>query len=211
LFSSLIFRSSITFFYLSLLLQPTMGRGKRGHAGDKWKRAPSPPSEDFGDSEYSEEVSSRSEGSPASASPPALSDDLDDSQGLSTVVWMYMRAVERARLEGSDESEVSSDEEDSSGLSEERSSDDSDDEGDGSGDDSGGGDGGEGDDDDGKGCSEGDDDSGSGGDGGSGSGGDGGDGGGKGDDSDDDDGGSKGDDGDGDSGEGKASGKVSLV
>jgi hypothetical protein len=60
-----------------------MGKGNRGRgsprrAGDKWKRDPSPPSEDFGDSEYSEEVSSGSEGSLALASPPA-SDDSDDS------------------------------------------------------------------------------------------------------------------------------------
>jgi hypothetical protein len=39
-----------------------MGRGKMGkgwprRADDKRKRPPSPPSEDFGDSEYSEEVS----------------------------------------------------------------------------------------------------------------------------------------------------------
>jgi hypothetical protein len=52
LFSSLIFRSSITFFFPPLLLQPAMGRGKRGRGwprrGDnKRKRAPSPPSEDF--------------------------------------------------------------------------------------------------------------------------------------------------------------------
>jgi hypothetical protein len=46
-----------------------MGKGKRSHgsprhAGDKRKRDPSPPSEDFGDSEYSEEeVSSEFEGS----------------------------------------------------------------------------------------------------------------------------------------------------
>jgi hypothetical protein len=91
LFSSLIFRSSVAFFYLSLLLQPTMGRGRRGRGlphrvGDKRKRAPSPPLEDFGDSEYSEEVSSGSEGSLAPTSPLASSDDSDDSQGLSAVV-----------------------------------------------------------------------------------------------------------------------------
>jgi hypothetical protein len=37
-----------------------MGKSKKGgssshHSGDKWKREPTPPSEDFGDSEYSEE------------------------------------------------------------------------------------------------------------------------------------------------------------
>jgi hypothetical protein len=159
LFSSLILRSSVAFFYLSLLLQPTMG-GKRGRglprcAGDKQKCAPSPPSEDFGDSEYSKEVSFGSEGSLAPASPLASFDDSDDSQGLSVAVWTYMRAVEHARLEGSDESEVSSDEENSFGSSEEWSGGYGDDEGDGSGDDSGGGDDGDGGDDGGKGSGEG--------------------------------------------------------
>ena len=51
-----------------------MGKSKKGgssshHSGDKRKREPTPPSEDFGDSEYSEEFSSESEGSPAPASP----------------------------------------------------------------------------------------------------------------------------------------------
>jgi hypothetical protein len=56
------------------------GRGSPRHAGDKRKRDPSPPSEDFGDSEYmEEEVSSESEGSLALASPPMASDDSDDS------------------------------------------------------------------------------------------------------------------------------------
>jgi hypothetical protein len=131
-----------------------MGKGKRGrgsprHAGDKRKRDPSPPSEDFGDSEYSEEkVSSESEGLLALASPSTLSDDSDDSQGIAVEVWTYIRSVERTGLEGSDESEVSSDEEDSFGSSEERSGDDSDGEGgDGGGDsDDGGGDSDDGDD-----------------------------------------------------------------
>jgi hypothetical protein len=82
---------------------------------NKRKREPTPPSEDFGNSEYSEEeFSSESEGSPAPVSPPASSDDSDDSQGLAAEVWTYIRAVERSGLEGSDESEYSSDEEDSS-------------------------------------------------------------------------------------------------
>jgi hypothetical protein len=66
-------------------------------------------------------------------------------------VWTYIHSVERAWLEGSDESEVSSDEEDSFGSFEERSGDDSNDEGDGGGDDIDDGDGGDGDDDSGKG------------------------------------------------------------
>jgi hypothetical protein len=62
-----------------------MGKSKKGkssshHSGDKRKHEPTPPSEDFGDSEYSEEeFSLESEGSPVHASPPASSDDSDDS------------------------------------------------------------------------------------------------------------------------------------
>jgi hypothetical protein len=82
---------------------------------NKRKREPTPPSEDFGDSEYSEEkFSSESEGSPAPIPLHESSDDSDDSQGLAAEVWTYIRAVERSGLEGSDESEYSSDEEDSS-------------------------------------------------------------------------------------------------
>jgi hypothetical protein len=106
----------------SLLLPSTsaMGKNKKGgssshHSGDKRKREPTPPSEDFGDSEYSEEFSFESEGSLAPASPLASSDDSDDSQGIAAEVWTYIRAVEHAGLEGSDESEYSSDEEGSGG------------------------------------------------------------------------------------------------
>jgi hypothetical protein len=93
-----------------------MGKSKKGgssshHSGDKRKREPTPPSKDFGDSEYSEEeFSSESEGSPVHASPLASSDDSDDSQRIAAEVWTYIRAVERVGLEGSDESEYSSDE-----------------------------------------------------------------------------------------------------
>jgi hypothetical protein len=148
----------------SLLFYSTMGKSKKDgssshHSGDKRKREPTPPSEDFGDSKYSEEFSSESEGSPIHASPPASSDDSDDSQGIAAEVWTYIRAVECAGLEGSDESEVSSDEGDSSDFSEEGSN--SNDGGKGDNGDGGDGDGG-GDDsndddkgcnDDGKGCS----------------------------------------------------------
>jgi hypothetical protein len=99
-----------------------MGKSKKGsssspRSGDKRKREPT-PSEDFGDSEYSEEeFSFESEGSPAPISPPASSDDSDDSQGIAAEVWTYIWAIERSELEGSDESEYSSDEseEDSGG------------------------------------------------------------------------------------------------
>jgi hypothetical protein len=104
---------------------------------NKRKREPTPPSEDFGDSEYSEEeFSSESEGSPAPIPLRESSDDSDDSQGLAAEVWTYIRAVERSGLEGSDESEYSSDEEDSSeggGGDGDDDDDDDDDEGDGGG------------------------------------------------------------------------------
>jgi hypothetical protein len=112
---------------------------------NKRKREPTPLSEDFGNSEYSEEeFSSESEGSLALVSPPASSDDSDDSQGLAAEVWTYIRVVERSGLEGSDESEYSSDEEDSSNSSEEGGGgdgrdDDDDDGGDGDDDDGDGG------------------------------------------------------------------------
>jgi hypothetical protein len=111
---------------------------------NKRKREPTPPSEDFGDSEYLEkEFSSESEGSPAPVSPPVSSDDSDDSQGIAAEVWTYIRAVERSGLEGSNESEYSSDEEDSSKEGGE-GDDDDDDGGDGSDDGDGGGRGGSG-------------------------------------------------------------------
>jgi hypothetical protein len=71
--------------------------------------------------------------------PPALSNDSDDSQGIAIELWTYIQSVEHAGLEGSDESEVSSDEENSSDSSEEGSGSDGDDKGDSSDDDSGGG------------------------------------------------------------------------
>ena len=101
---------------------------------NKRKREPTPPSEDFGDSEYlEEEFSSESEGSPAPIPLRESSDDSDDSQGLATEVWTYIRAVERSGLEGSDESEYSSDEEDSDGGGEDEDDDDDDDNDEGGG------------------------------------------------------------------------------
>jgi hypothetical protein len=95
--------------FSSLPFASTMGKN------NKRKCEPTPPSEDFGDSEYSEEeFSSESEGSPAPIPLRESSNDSDDSQGLAAEVWTYIRAVERSGLEGSDESEYSSDEEDSS-------------------------------------------------------------------------------------------------
>jgi hypothetical protein len=114
--------------FSSLPFASTMGKN------NKRKREPTPPSEDFGDSEYSEEeFSSESEGSLAPIPLRESSDDSDDSQGLAAEVWTYIRAVERSGLEGSDESEYSSDEEDSDGGGEDEDDDD-DDEGGGGGD-----------------------------------------------------------------------------
>jgi hypothetical protein len=127
---------SLPFVAYSLLFYSAMGKSKKDgssshHSGDKRKRESTPPSEDFGDSEYSEEeFSSESEGSPVHASPLASSDDSDDSKGIDAEVWTYIRAIERSGLEGSDESEVSSDEENSSDSSEEGSDGDDDCEGD---------------------------------------------------------------------------------
>jgi hypothetical protein len=128
--------------FSSLPFASTMGKN------NKRKREPTPPSEDFGDSEYSkEEFSSESEGSPASLPLRESSDDSDDSQGLVAEVWTYIRAVERSGLEGSDELEYSSDEEDSSeedggGDGEDDDDNDDDDEGGGGGDGDGSGRGG---------------------------------------------------------------------
>jgi hypothetical protein len=115
-----------------------MGKNNKRH------REPTPPSKDFGDSEYSEEeFSSESEVSPAPIPLRESSDDSDDSRGLAAEVWTYIRAVERSGLEGSNESEYSSDEEDSSeedGGGDGEDDDDDNDEGGGGGD--GDGDGG---------------------------------------------------------------------
>jgi hypothetical protein len=112
----------------SLPFASTMGKN------NKRKREPTPSSEDFGDSEYSEEeFSSESEGSPAPIPLRESSDDSDDSQGLTAEVWTYIRVVERSGLEGSDESEYSSDEEDSDGGGEDEDGDDDDDDNEGGG------------------------------------------------------------------------------
>jgi hypothetical protein len=108
--------------FSSLPFASTMGKN------NKRKREPTPPSEDFGDSEYSEEeFSSKSEGSLAPIPLRESSDDSDDSQGLVAEVWTYIRVVERSGLEGSDESEYSSDEEDSDGGGGDEDKDDDDD------------------------------------------------------------------------------------
>jgi hypothetical protein len=67
--------------FSSLPFASTMGKN------NKRKREPTPPSEDFGDSEYSEEeFSSESEGSLAPIPLRESSDDSDDSQGLAAEV-----------------------------------------------------------------------------------------------------------------------------
>jgi hypothetical protein len=110
---------------------------------NKRKREPTPPSEDFGDSEYlEEEFSFESDGSPAPIPLRESSDDSDDSQGLAAEVWTYIRAFERSGLAGSDESEYSSNEEDSfeeGGGGDDDDDDDGDDDGEGGGGDDGDG------------------------------------------------------------------------
>jgi hypothetical protein len=67
--------------FSSLPFASTMGKN------NKRKREPTPPSEEFGDSEYSEEeFSSESEGSLAPILLRESSNDSDDSQGLATEV-----------------------------------------------------------------------------------------------------------------------------
>jgi hypothetical protein len=121
-----------------------MGKDKKGQgsprrSGDKRKREPSPSSEDFGAPSTRRRSSSPSPRGPRSTLPPASFNDSDDSQGIAAKVWTYIRSVERAGLEGSDESEVSSDEENSSDTSEEGRGSDGGDGGDGSDDGSKGG------------------------------------------------------------------------
>jgi hypothetical protein len=83
-------------------------------AEGKRKRPASPPSEDFGDSKYSEEeFSSEYDRSPAPASPVASSDDSDNSMGLSAVEQAYIRSIEHVGLGGSDDSEEEEDSSDS--------------------------------------------------------------------------------------------------
>ena len=66
-----------------------------------------PSSEDFGDSKFSEEnFSSEGDDYLPPALPTLSSDDSNDSMGLSMAERAYMRSVERAGLEGSDDSEV---------------------------------------------------------------------------------------------------------
>jgi hypothetical protein len=118
-----------------------MGRGKRGkgwprHVDDKRKHPPRPPSEDFGDSEYSEEVSSEYDRSPALASPVTSSQDSNDSMGLSTAARAYWRSIEHAGLGGSNDSEEvedSSDSEEWSGGKDDDNSGDDEGKGDGNG------------------------------------------------------------------------------
>jgi hypothetical protein len=107
----------------SLPSASTMGKN------NKRKREPTPPSEEFGDSEYSED-----EGSPAPIPLRESSDDSDDSQGLAAEVWTYIRVVERSGLEGSDEEDS-----DGGGEDEDEDDDDDDDEGGGGGDGDGSG------------------------------------------------------------------------
>jgi hypothetical protein len=88
------------------------GKGKRVQGEGKPKRPPTPPSEDFGDSEFlKEHFSSEGDDSPLPAPLSSSSDYSDDSLGLLVAERVYIRFVERVGLEGSDDSK----EEDSEG------------------------------------------------------------------------------------------------
>jgi hypothetical protein len=86
------------------------GKRNRKDQGRKRKRPPTPPSEDFLDSEFSEEQFSfeGEESSPPVPLSPS-SEGSDDSMGLSTAERAYVRFVKRAGLKGT----VDSEEEDS--------------------------------------------------------------------------------------------------
>jgi hypothetical protein len=93
------------------------GKGKHGKKdqGGKRKHPPTPPSEDFGDSEFSEEkFLSEGEESPPTVPVSSLSECLDDSMGLSTVERAYIRSIEWVGLKGSDDSEEDDSSEDGS-------------------------------------------------------------------------------------------------
>jgi hypothetical protein len=87
----------------------TGGKGSRDRhhsAKGKCKHPPSPPLEDFGGSELSEEeFSSEYDSSPLPVSPMVSSNDSDDSMVLLAAERAYIRFVERARLGGLDDSE----------------------------------------------------------------------------------------------------------
>jgi hypothetical protein len=110
-------------------------KGKRNQRDGKQKRPPIPLSEDFGDSEFSEEhFSFEGEDSPLPAPLSSSFDYSDDSMGLSVVERAYIRSIEQAGLEESNDSEEEDSLEDSEG---EDSEEDSEEEDDGGGDGSG--------------------------------------------------------------------------
>jgi hypothetical protein len=109
------------------------GKGNRSECRStegKRKRPPSPPAEDFSDSEFSSEY----DGSPALVFPMASSDDSDDSIKLSVAERAYIRSIDCTGLGGSDDSEgedsLEEEEEEDSSESEEGTDGDGDDEGD---------------------------------------------------------------------------------
>jgi hypothetical protein len=88
------------------------GKGKHDQREGKRKRPPSSPLDDFGDLEFLEEHFSFEGDNPPLPAPLSSSFDYSgDSMGLSVAERAYIRSVERAELEGSDDSE----EEDSEG------------------------------------------------------------------------------------------------
>jgi hypothetical protein len=79
-------------------------RGKGGN-NDKRRHPPTPLLEDFNDSEYSEEKSSsRDERTPVPTPQSSSFVYTNDSMGFTVVERAYIRAIERAGLDGSNDS-----------------------------------------------------------------------------------------------------------
>lgn len=117
---------SLWFLFSFLLLHyqnhngPKSSKGKCGQKDGKRKRPPTPLSEHFSDSKFSkEQFSSEVEESPPPVPLSLSSDCLDDSMGLSTTERVYVRSVERAGLEVSDNSKEEDSEEEGDGGSDE--------------------------------------------------------------------------------------------
>jgi hypothetical protein len=89
------------------------GKGRCGSAEGKHKCPLTPPSEDYGDSEFSKEDFSEGYDSPPPALPTTSFDDSNDSMGLSVAEQSYIRSIERYGLEGSDDSKGEDSSEDS--------------------------------------------------------------------------------------------------
>jgi hypothetical protein len=90
------------------------GKNSKGKhdKSSKQRHPPIPPSEEFKDSEFSDEqLSSMDEKSPPPIPRPSLSEDSEDSMGLSPAERACIWFVEWAGLEGSDDLDDDSEEE----------------------------------------------------------------------------------------------------